>query len=1489
MQERRWARRLRRGTAVAVASAIALLGQGTGQAIAAPPGESGFHTSFEANETHQTPVVEGALTVGPDNGPDKAFVAKTNVGFTGLRALRYAGPGTAPARAELFDVDLPVTATTELSYKLFPRLMSHDLSKALPSASTYVAVDLLFTDGTSLADAGAKDQHGFSLTPKAQGDAHVLRPDHWNSVRVNIGAIAKGKVVDRILLRHHGGGGFEGWLDDLSITAVEQPSSQDPVDRVITTRGTNSNRHFSVGNTFPATAVPNGFNFWTPVTDAGTTAFLYQYQERNNSQNLPELQALGLSHQGYPWGGERHTFQFLPFDSAQGPILDRSKRALAFDHEKETAKPHLYSVETVSGIKMALTPTDHGAMAKFTFTKPDGGLLFDNVNDQGGLKFDKGTSTLSGHTLVGESKGAPMYVYATFDKPMGKAEKLVGSARPNVAGYATFDTGDDATVTMRVATSLISVEQARRNLELELPKERSFEQVQQSAKDLWNEKLSVISDVEGASHDQLTTLYSSLYRLNLYPTRTHENVGTAEQPKYTHASMHAPMGNHTAERTGAKLIPGESYQVTNFWDTYRTAWPLYALLYPDTAGKLLDGALTMFKEGGWMDTSMVGTNADATIADLYVKGIKGFDVKTAYLAVLKNATVAPIGTDAGRAGLERAQFLGYTPVSTREGFAESMENYLGDFAIANFAKKLAADPALGPDEREQLDTHAQYFLDRAQGYTKLFDHSSGFFQGRKSNGEWRVPTSSYDPRNWGTDYTETNGWGMAFSVPFDGNGLAGLYGGTKALEQKLDTFFSTPELADRPGSYGSVIHEMSEAAYVLRGQWGVSNQPAHHISYMYAYANAPSKLQAINRDALARLFVGSDIGQGYPGDEDTGEMSAWYIFGALGIYPLRVGSPEYVIGSPLFRSVTLNIEGGKKVTIKAPQNSHDNVYVHGVKVNGQAWESLSLPHDVLANGAEIAFDMGPQPSRWGQGEQARPGSISKTDSAPQPAQDLTGPTTGQAPAAPRLFDNDALTSVELAKGAAAHWSFSGKVKERALRYTITNSAAAFPSAWTLQGSVNGKEWATLDRRTGQKFQWAHQTRVFSVRTPGDYRHYRLVMDATGDVAEVELLGVSNAKTVEGLTAATSSNRVLVLPSAEASTFDVEVDLTISTPGTASISVSADAPGGWSAAPAQPSLKVVSGGRTVNQATTVTYTVPAGTAPGTYEVAVLLQIPGSSPVRVPVTVEITDKLFVKPSTTGEEHWLVDSGNSQLDGAGNRFTDGKSYATYKFVLPANTNQALATFILDNQFLVEASSDGKNWTQVLRENREIRDGSNRGAYTTDLSSHLAEDGTVWLRLSDSFPNDGWGGRLSEFEIELSATTIQVPSEIAFAPGTREESRWLYSNDGSLIGDVGQRYADGTNSFTYRFPVGTNVKSLIATLGIDNQFLVEASADGKTWHQVLREDRHVTDASNYAERDVQLAPYVGADGVVFLRFSDAFPEDGWGPRLKFLKLTQG
>ncbi|MET0302718.1 MAG: GH92 family glycosyl hydrolase [Microbacteriaceae bacterium] len=1066
----------------------------------------------------------GPMTTVVGNGPTSGYNMKSGAGYSGLAALRYGGShlgdGDASATNVIYqDVEIPINEGDELSYKIFPVL-----DDALTYSATYTAVDLLLDNGQRMSAAELVDGNRFGANARAQGEQKALYGSQWNSVRVDLSPLA-GRTIESVLLSYDNPDGnasvsFSGWLDDVQVgAAAAAPADGNWVEHVDTRRGTQSSGGFSRGNNIPATAVPNGFNFFTPMTDANSQSWLYKWSEQNNSQNLPQLQGIGISHEPSPWMGDRNQLAVMPSTSAtpSGTLTDR---ALAFDHNNEVAQPDFYGVQFENGLKAEVTPTDHAGVYRFEFPEgtDTGSVLLDSVGGTASLTLD-GTS-VSGFAeggsglSVGRSR---MFVYGEFDRAPENTATASGD-RPN-ARYAAFDTSTDKTLELRIATSFISLEQAQKNLGLEAAAARSFDDVRTDAQQQWNERLGVI-EVEGATPAELTTLYSNLYRLNLYPNSQFENPGTAEAPKYQYASPVAPMtGQPTATQTNAEIVDGKIYVNNGFWDTYRTVWPAYSLLYPDVAEELVDGFVQHYRDGGWVARwsspgyadLMTGTSSDVAFAEAYINGALDTDTALdAYDAALKNATVLPTSSGVGRKGLDRSIFLGYTPEETHESVSWGLEGLINDYGIGRMAAMLADDPATPADRVAQLEEESEYFLVRATQYGNLFDESVGFFQPRHADGTWASSPEEFDPEEWGNGFTETNGWNFAFHAPFDIDGLAALYGGTDGLIEKLDEFFATPELGNKPGSYGGVIHEILEARDVRMGQLGMSNQVSHHIPYLYAGAGKPSKSQEAVREIMQRLFVGGDIGQGYAGDEDNGETSAWWVLSSLGIYPLALGSGEYTIGSPLFTKATVKLGNGEQLVVEAPENSTENIYVQSVSFNGEPVDQATISSRLLTEGGTLSFEMGSEPSAWGE--------RTSTEEKRTPLVDATKPgygdvTVDDGTASGALVDDNSRSAVtfESATPTIAYESVSGPVSVQS--YTLTNGAEGdTPTAWTLEASADGETWVTLDERSDEEFRWDTQTRPFELTAEerGSYPHYRLVVTATTNggaptLSEIELL------------------------------------------------------------------------------------------------------------------------------------------------------------------------------------------------------------------------------------------------------------------------------------------------------------------------------------------------------------------------------------------------
>lgn len=1058
------------------------------------------------------------LTSKRSRGPRTTWGAYVANGWTGDFALEVYGAKSgqkAYARNVLFEnLNIPVTKNTNFSYLIFPSLYDGN-TYDFDYTQLHFIIDLHFTDGTYLSDLRAVDQNGNILTPVDQAKSDTLFVMQWNYLVSNIGQVANGKTIDKILVyfRTEDGGTsnkFLAYFDDIKIENKAPVVYEHLSDYVNILRGTNNTTSFSRGLTTPFVTMPHGFNFYAPVTTSHSSQpYMYQLSGKNNT-----LRHMTITHVPSTWIGDYGTWQFMPntsvnISSASSQLINADNRKAEFKHENEIAKAHYYSVifdegSKASGVRMEVTPTSHAMYGRFTFpaNSENANIIFDCERANGYLKINSDGSfeAYSDHTRNGSVR---MYVYGKFD------QKLASSKVYGKQGIVAFEKGTTV-VTMKLATSFISIDQAKKNLLLEIGTNDTFDTIFAKAQKTWDDLLGII-EIEGATHDQMVTFYSNMYRLFSYPNLYSENEGTNDKERWVYASPYS----------GGQKKAGIMYVNNGFWDTYRNTWAAYALLTPTQDSVMLDGFVQHYVEQGWIPrwiapggaNSMVGTSSDIIFADAIVKGIK-FNYNYAFQSMLRNgATVSNNLTNGGRAENETAPFIGYVSNATNNGFSWTIEGFINDFGIAVMAEKLG------------YKDEAAYYMNRAMKYVNLFNKNYGFFMGKNMEGGWSTP-SGFNPASWWGDYAETNAWNMSFSIVYDGNGLANLYGGKQALANKLDQLFND----NLRNTVTGTIHEMREAREVRLGQYGHSNQPSHHLPYMYNYAGQPYKTQKIVRSVLSRLYVGSDIGQGYLGDEDNGEMSAWYIFSALGFYPVTMGTGEYAIGSPLFSKATIHLENGKDLVIIAENNSKENIYVQSVTLNGTAYNKNFITHEDLINGGTLKFVMGKNPSNWGTGDDAVPTSVTKGDKPPVPYEDLLEKETkitatlsklidaknttlyfsGKAKnEIGKLFDNTSKTAIKVEKGDEVILTSNGP--QKITIYTVTSSSKSkAPSGFKLEASNDLEKWITLDERTKENFRWDLYTRPFSIdeSKQGMYMYYRLTFDGSGEmeIAELEFIG-----------------------------------------------------------------------------------------------------------------------------------------------------------------------------------------------------------------------------------------------------------------------------------------------------------------------------------------------------------------------------------------------
>ena len=1084
---------------------------------------------------------EPGMTVKKDFGPMQTDNGKAGA-WTGTYSLAVFGGQTQKtdtrARTALFDgLHIPVTEKTTLSYVIFPglfKLKAYDYEYT----SCRVIVDLHFTDGTYLSSLGARDQNGSVMSPDGQVAGECLYTSQWNYIESDIGSVAAGRTIDRIdvffeMKNAEGASKFITFFDDLKIENKTPQVYEHLSDYINILRGTNNDGAFSRGLCTPGVTVPNGFNFYSPVTEPSKSTASYNYQV--NGSNNP-LDSITVIHIPSNWLSSYGTWQFMPntsmdLNSPTAEQLSGSARASKFKHENEIARAHYYSVtldegSAASGVKIEITPTSHAAYVRITFPESAGNvnLIFDSLWGSGSLKFSedgKSFNAITSHTAAGNTR---MYVYGEFDIACEKSS-VVSSRK----GAAVFPKGTTV-LNMKISTSFISAAQAIHSLDLEIG-DKGFEDVFAEAQSAWDELCGKF-EIEGANYTQLVNFYSSVYRAYAYPNLYSENEGSNEEPVWVYASPYK----------SGKKTSGILYTVNGFWDTYRTTWAAYSLFTAEKDGELLDGLVQHYIDSGWIPRwicpggvdCMVGTSSDIIFADAYVKGID-FNYQKAWESMIENASAYSANMSAGgRPDNNLTPYLGYVANTTTQGFSSSIESYINDYGLYRMAEKMG------------LTAEAEYYRNRCMKYPELFNADVGFFMGKNVKGTFSAKKSNYDPTTWGgpkEDYTESVGWVNAFPAVFDPEGLVDLYGGREALAAKLNEMFD-----DSPAAMRKVVadgvHEIAEFKEVKMGQYEHNNQPSHHIIYTYAFSSEPWHVQEYTREVLRHVYVGAEIGQGFPGDEDNGEMSAWYIFNALGFYPYCLASGEYVIGSPLFDKVTVHLDNGNDLVIVAHNNSQENVYIQSATVNGESYDKLYLTHEMLTSGCTIVYEMGSEPSDFGCTGQSRPSSLTNgkieaykkdvTDGAKLHAADYDGsrPLEGKhvytkIEGAAQLFDGNSLTYTTIADGDSVVFTSDGTAGASVLTLTAYDKTHA-PSGVTVEVSNDGAHFKTVYKNDALSFKFGKFVAPYALpeNERGKYYIYRVTLTGGTRLSEIELIGGEEAlgqSDIDALTAYLSAD------------------------------------------------------------------------------------------------------------------------------------------------------------------------------------------------------------------------------------------------------------------------------------------------------------------------------------------------------------------------------
>lgn len=735
--------------------------------------------------------------------------------------------------------------------------------------------------------------------------------------------------------------------------------------------GSDSDRALSYGNTYPSIGLPWGTNAWTPQTGKMGDGWAYTYAART-------IRGIKQTHQPSPWMGDYGAFALF---AETGPLqIDEAKRASWFSHKAETSRPQSYKVYLADyDITAEVAPTEHAAIFRFTFPESvQSHILIDAFDGGSSIRVLPDQRRIVGWVRNNHG-GVPAnfrnYFVAEFDRPItlsqtwgdGYVLRPAGGAvrqGDHVGAVVSFATTKGERVQVRVASSFISPEQAALNLDREVGSQ-DFAAVEAKATAVWEETLGRIR-IEDPNLDNKRTFYSCLWRMLLFPRAFHE-VDAAGR------TVHYSPYNGTVR-------PGPLYTDNGFWDTFRAVFPFFALMYPDRSSEIMQGLVNTYRESGWLPEwaspghrdIMIGSNSAVVIADAYLKGVRGFDIATLYEAILKNADTdagRPVSAEAktvssvGREGLGYYNRLGYVPydVGINESAARTLEYAFADFTIARLATALGK-PA-----------DAARFQRQALNYRRLFDPTVGWMRGRNRDGSFQSP---FNPLKWGDAFTEGNSLHYSWTAMQDIDGLIGLMGGRTRFIGKLDEVFATPPKFD-DSYYGTTIHEIREMQIENMGNYAHGNQPIQHMIYLYDYAGAPWQAQARVREVMHKLY--SATPDGYPGDEDNGQTSAWYVFSALGFYPVAPGTNQYVIGSPLFEKATLALPNGRKLAIEANGNAPDRVFIRSASLNGRALDKVWLDHDALLKGGTLRFEMDRRANpNWASDREAAPFSLSRT-------------------------------------------------------------------------------------------------------------------------------------------------------------------------------------------------------------------------------------------------------------------------------------------------------------------------------------------------------------------------------------------------------------------------------------------------------------------------------------------------------------------------------
>lgn len=731
--------------------------------------------------------------------------------------------------------------------------------------------------------------------------------------------------------------------------------------------GTDSEFSLSNGNTYPAIAVPWGMNFWTPMTSKMGDGWTYKYDEN-------KIRGIKQTHQPSPWLNDYAAFSLM---AVTGDLkFQEDERASWFSHKAEEAMPHYYQVYLADyDVTAEVTPTERAAHFRFTFPDSESSYLMLDAFEKGSMvkvipeerkiigynRYNHGGVPDNFHNYFVAEFDRDFEVTHTWDDDWNLKENSTESEGDHVGAIIGFKTERGEQVHVKVASSFISLEQAQLNLDREIGKD-NFTTTKDKAYHAWKQEFDRIQ-IQDDNMENIRTFYSCLYRLLLFPRKFYE---LDDQENIVHYSPY-----------NGEVLPGYMFTDNGFWDTFRAVFPFFSLMYPDLNAQIMEGLVNTYKESGWLPEwaspghrgVMIGSNSAVNIADAYMKGVRGFDIETLYEAVVKNASTdegRPVDGNGntigsvGREGVDYYNELGYVPydVGINENAARTLEYAFADFGIAEMARELGKESDIA------------LYTDRSMNYKRLFDPETKWMRGKNEDGTFQAP---FNPLKWGDAFTEGNSLHYTWSVFHDIQGLIELMGGDDAFVVKLDEVFTMPPDFD-DSYYGFTIHEIREMQIVNMGNYAHGNQPIQHMIYLYNYAGQPWKTQQRVREVMDKLYAPTP--DGYCGDEDNGQTSAWYVFSALGFYPVTPAVPQYVIGSPLFDRVKLKMPGGQDFIIEAVNNASQNVFISSAQLNGKDYTNTWIGHDELQKGGQLKFNMSDKEGRWGVDQSGRPFSVS---------------------------------------------------------------------------------------------------------------------------------------------------------------------------------------------------------------------------------------------------------------------------------------------------------------------------------------------------------------------------------------------------------------------------------------------------------------------------------------------------------------------------------